>query len=227
MQAISGGFWDGYDTIWYHIYIYNMIPIVLPIIIPIYHRSRRLSNLQEQAAAKAEKAAKAAEVPMKSDENWGGYLSEWIWPNYSFPVFPTIINNDWHRQLYLTLYQVLQLICRQLCTQLSFLCATNPGESQVSRDFAQCLSWIQAEQQPLIHVHPDVFETHRDARMLSEIAHAAATAIEMEKEQRPPPKAWKRGWKRWKNVKECENMWQNEQNELEITWKVFRMGHLI
>jgi predicted membrane-bound dolichyl-phosphate-mannose-protein mannosyltransferase len=89
------------------------------------------------------------------------------------------------------------------------------------------LSWIQAEQQPLIHVHPDVFETHRDARMLSEIAHAAATAIETEKEQRPPPKAWKRGWKRWKNVKECENMWQNEQNELEITWKVFRMGHLI
>lgn len=68
MQAISGGFWDGYNTIWYH--IYNIIPIVLPIIIPIYHRSRRLSNLQEQAAAKAEKAAKAAEVPMKSDENW-------------------------------------------------------------------------------------------------------------------------------------------------------------
>ena len=58
-----------YDII-YIIYVYNMIPIVLPIIIPIYHRLRRPSNLQEQAAAKAEKAAKAAEVPMKSDENW-------------------------------------------------------------------------------------------------------------------------------------------------------------
>ena len=207
----------------YIIYVYNIIPIVLPIIIPIYHRLRRPSNLQEQAAAKAEKAAKAAEVPMKSDENWEAICqSEFglIIASQSSQLWLTMTDTDnyiWH---YIKCYNwfadnyahnyhfyVQPIQAKAKSAETSHSAQLNPSRTAT---IDPCASWCfrdTSRRQDAVRNRPCCSNGHRDGK------GATATSKGLEA--------------RVKTLKECEIMWKNATKWTKWTWKVFRMGHLI